>query len=146
MGFEPESPTFWRDSFMRLAELHHNVGQLVHHWTPVEKSQKLYLVKLWEQISFVERVEAMSDFWGKRETFRRLAKSNRSGRRTSRDDRAKADAMRRAYYRAKLKIASVREFSASIPPTPVEAQAKFGLLSLSAFEIALLSIGLSGDI
>jgi hypothetical protein len=144
MGFEPESPTFWRDAFMRLAELHHNVGQHVLHWTPIEKSQKL--VKLWEQISFVERVEAMSDLCGTRETFRRLAKSNRSGSRTSREDRAKAASLRRAYYRAKLKIASVKELAASIQPAPVETQEKFGLLSLSAFEMALLDIGLSGDI
>jgi hypothetical protein len=154
MGFEPESPTFWRDAFMRLAELHHNVGQLVHHWTPVDKSQKPYLVKLWEQISFVERVEAMSDLYGKRMTFRILAKTKRIDgewqidfkSRNSKADSAKAAALRQAYYRAKRRIASVRQFAASIPPTASETRAKFGLLSLSAFETALFDIGLSGDI
>jgi len=146
MGFEPESPTFWRDSFMHLAELHHNVGQLVHQWTPIKKTETSYFVKLWQQVTFVERVEILSASIGKRETFRRLAKSIRSGSRNSKDDRAREAKLARAYYRAKQKIALVRKFAASIPPTSIETQAKFGLLSLSAFEKALLDIGLSGDI
>ena len=49
MGLDPGSPNFWRDAFVRLAEIDHNVGRLIHRWTPGKKNIKSPLSKTWKQ-------------------------------------------------------------------------------------------------
>lgn len=149
MRLEPESPTFWRDAFMRLAEIHHNVGRLVHPWTPNRRSAKSPLNMLLNKILFVQKVDALSKSRSQREVFKLLAKMKLidgvwqvAKSRNSKDERARADALRQAYHRAKRDIASFRKFAPkpTQAPSGTQARPQVGLLALSAFEMMLYAI------
>ena len=146
MGLDRHSPNFWHDAFMRLAEIHHNVGRLIHRWASSKKKSKSSLSRMWKQVLFVERVDALRGSGSERETFRLLARMRRVGGewrlqpegRNIKDNRAREAALRRAYYRAKRNIASAKDMAAK-PPS--ESLTKLvGLLSLSDFERLLFEI------
>jgi hypothetical protein len=113
MGLDPRSPNFWRDAFVRLASIDHNVGRLIHKWTPGKKNIKSPPSKTWKQ-TYVRRIDALSEDRGKRETFRLLARMQLVAGEArlkpeveSYEDvrahahRARRDALRQTYYRAK---------------------------------------------
>jgi hypothetical protein len=151
MGLDPSSPNFWRDAFVRLASVDHNVGRLIHKWTPGEKNIKSAPSKTWKQI-YVRRIDALSEVRGKRETFRLLARmqlvrgewqlqskvESCEDARTS-AYRARADVFQQTYYRAKRDNAPPIE-SAKERTEPESAQKPAGLLFMSNFETLLFNI------
>jgi hypothetical protein len=140
MGLDPRSPNFWRDAFARLAEIDHNVGRLIHRWTPSKKKIKSPLSKMWEQASRVEQVEAARGSNSVRETFRLFAqpKAESSEDVRARADRTRADKQRQRYYRAKREITSAKRTAANLPPESLTKPT--GLLCLSEFETLLFNI------
>jgi hypothetical protein len=140
MGLDPRSPNFWRDAFVRLAEIDHNVGRLIHRWTPSKKKIKSPLSKMWEQASRVEEVRAAQGSNSVRETFRLLAqpKAENSEDVRARADRTRAAQQRQRYYRAKREITSAKGTAANLPPESLTKPT--GLLCLSEFETLLFNI------
>jgi hypothetical protein len=156
MGLDPRSPLFWRDAFLGLAAIDHNVGRLVHMWTPGEKNIKSPQNKSWKQI-YVKRVDALVERVGdsEREIFKLLARTRgvkgqwRLGPKVensedarARGDRAREARLRQAYYRAKRAnappIETAKEGTAK--SKPASTTKAVGLLSLSAFETLLFNI------
>jgi hypothetical protein len=143
MSLDPRSPNCWHDAFVRLAEIDHNVGRLIHRWTPSKKNNiKSSLSKMSKQVSLVEEVDVRSGSNSKRETFRHLAKvrsvGGASSNKNSSDDRARTAAKQQAYYRAKREIASAKETGVNLQTEPLANPA--GLLSYSEFETLLFNI------
>jgi hypothetical protein len=141
MGLDPRSPNFWRDAFVRLASIDHNVGRLIHKWTPGKKNIKSPPSKTWKQ-TYVRRIDALSEDRSKRETFRLLARTQLVGGEArlqpeveSCEDvrahayRARAAACRQTYCRAKranpLPSESAKERAAKSEPE--SAQKPVGL-------------------
>jgi hypothetical protein len=54
LGLDPAAPDCWRDGFIRLAKLHHNVGRLIHRWTRKHNNAAEWTIA--EQIELLWRV------------------------------------------------------------------------------------------
>ena len=154
MGLDPGSPNFWRDAFVRLAAINYNVGRVIHRWTPGKKNIKSPPSKAWKQ-TYVRRIDALSKDRSKRETFKLLARVKvvegelrLQPEVESCEDvrahayRARKDALRQTYYRAKRANAPPSEPAKerTAKSKPESAQKPVGLLFMSNFETLLFNI------
>jgi hypothetical protein len=159
MGLDPRSPNFWRDAFVRLAAIDHNVGRLIHRWTPGKKHIKSPRRKTWKQI-YVRRIDALSEDHGKRETFRLLARTQLVGGKArlqpeveSCEDvrahayRARAAALRQTYYRAKRANCQVsrQRKSFQLSRSPPRNRSGFCSCPILRHCFSTSRIGLGGD-
>jgi hypothetical protein len=136
MDLDPQSPDFWKNACIRLAQIHHNVGRLVHRWTPRKGTHKSSLTKKRIILRHVdatmsinagrkdvitqenhkrirwENAATKKNKMSERKAIRLLAKSQKldyrdqmRGRKRN-TDKAREEALRRAYYRAKKSLAT----------------------------------------
>jgi hypothetical protein len=138
LGVDPTGPNAYRDAFIRLAEVHHGVGRLVHRWVPGSKRRRKGSLEFAISDSIlIDDVRAIvdADSVSEREAVRRLAK----GRNVS------ESALRQRYQRAK-RSAAARPKPDSVdladlrPPALNRLPCSPGLLSMSEFEWDLWSI------